>query len=1051
MEKLKFKILTEDVEVGESINATQKNIAKGIVKIIKENEHASTIGLQGPWGSGKSTIIKQVKNELDNENDYIYFYFDTWAHEGDLLRKVFLLELIKGIKKTKSIINKDIFEKLFVIKNRILNIPTATLFQILLVLSTLAVPFGTELISNSKEYVIEFNNSIILFQFIICALALFGFTKVSSNDDKIAYQNTILIIFVTFIIIILCFSALFYNEFNVELNSINTSLVVGSIVSLGPIILVFLYLVGLFRHQRIIKGINYEFLNTFINKNTSESSSIDFEQYFKEIINLFPNNKFIIVIDNLDRIDHDDAKKIWSTLQIFLQHRNPASNPESTVLYKNLWIIIPYDHSSLIKIWDLNEPKAKTLENTDNKQPTEEINQIDKLNESFLDKCFQVKIDVPQYTMNNWLDLFDKLLIKSTDMDIKNEELNKIKNIFIQTRKGISDAPSPRELKLFINQFGFLYSMHYSEVSVESICFFVVDRFISKHSLDHIKNEIINDKIGRKSSEFEILKKEYAAMLYNLPPNEAIGIILKDQIDKVIKDKEKQQIDKLIQDHKDEFWYTLDKMVFGKINNFDVLKYHIGSFNSEQIMLFYEKYWEDNNFSKIKYNYLQLLSKDDKKSILDELKFFLIEQSIEKIEFLKFLIRHLTKTNNTDIASIIGHIFTFNFPKIGEMNFEHLCNNILQFEDILVDKSPYYFKTDRIEIAKYFISINDKPGSKFLEYTLIVSLLKFEENAFDKNYYKLLKYCFDNKFIDNTDKGIEFCINNLCEWNKFMEIYNQDKFTFFELLIWLLKVKPNSSKISEFLDNNFPNLNGILTLNNDELNNAEQRNIISIMQLFLISGNSIYFNNNELIKSYSTHDFIIEPISELLKQFYDNSTFKENFWSILNTDSFNLILKLLNPKFDNIGLYKDLDNVLLKISWLKRRPAETEIISKLIKNNKTIEITSSDLIKKLDTVILLCDIEKKYLGMVKKILKSQQYTDEFLSLVQRSSLNTAQKKSNTKLIEIQIENSRKLGMVNILLDSRRYNNIQSTLSSKYSGREYLNLKEKLNDFIKKVD
>ena len=55
----------------------------------------SLIGLKGVWGSGKSNVIRMVKERLTTSSEYVLFEYDAWGHRQDLSRKMFLEELVE--------------------------------------------------------------------------------------------------------------------------------------------------------------------------------------------------------------------------------------------------------------------------------------------------------------------------------------------------------------------------------------------------------------------------------------------------------------------------------------------------------------------------------------------------------------------------------------------------------------------------------------------------------------------------------------------------------------------------------------------------------------------------------------------------------------------------------------------------------------------------------------------------------------------------------------------------------------------------------------------
>lgn len=82
---------------------THERIAEAIASAIKSEDGGITIGLEGGWGSGKSTVINLVKKKIsinENKNATIVL-FDAWAHQGDPLRRTFLETVISHLQNEK--------------------------------------------------------------------------------------------------------------------------------------------------------------------------------------------------------------------------------------------------------------------------------------------------------------------------------------------------------------------------------------------------------------------------------------------------------------------------------------------------------------------------------------------------------------------------------------------------------------------------------------------------------------------------------------------------------------------------------------------------------------------------------------------------------------------------------------------------------------------------------------------------------------------------------------------------------------------------------------
>src|SRR5690348_8063958 len=60
-------------------------LAAAVVDLIRNTDGGKAIGIEGGWGSGKTTVVKLVKSEIERDGNYTVVEFDAWAHEGDPL------------------------------------------------------------------------------------------------------------------------------------------------------------------------------------------------------------------------------------------------------------------------------------------------------------------------------------------------------------------------------------------------------------------------------------------------------------------------------------------------------------------------------------------------------------------------------------------------------------------------------------------------------------------------------------------------------------------------------------------------------------------------------------------------------------------------------------------------------------------------------------------------------------------------------------------------------------------------------------------------------
>lgn len=509
---MKQKLILLDDEsslVDELSEKTHEALAEQLFQLIAEsNAPGRVIGLEGKWGSGKSTVIRILREKLKVLETCFIFCTDAWEHEGDPLRKLFLLSLIDELKDSDRVnsssktdletIREDVVSKTSESKEE--HTSLLSRFGKWVSFLTLFVPIGCIILDKTWDGVTIGLGHPIHWLFVV------GLFLAMAPFWAFAYQ---------FVHWCVCWRK--YKNAN-----------------RGPFAL-FDINAGRDFHHIIVSE--------------SEKDSVAFAESFKKIIGCVSNliTHFVIVIDNLDRINHTDALKIWSTLQTFVQAKDNKDFP-------TLWIIIPYTEEGIRALWK-NENNGSA--------PVKDESEADvNVVKSFLDKAFQLRFEVPDLLIGDWHSFAEKKA-KEVFVDFSESDVKLILDMICWTRRRSSDAPSPREIKLYLNQVRLLHEIHSkNKIALSSICYYATQRYLCGISRQSIGQKIRDGKISTHSlplnPAYDSLVDDLCSILFSVPHNKGMQLLLHDEITKSLSEGDTKRLQELYKIHKEAFIGVLD-------------------------------------------------------------------------------------------------------------------------------------------------------------------------------------------------------------------------------------------------------------------------------------------------------------------------------------------------------------------------------------------------------------------------------------------------------------------------------------------------------------
>jgi hypothetical protein len=385
-----------------------RRIADAIAEIVESEPGGNAIGLEGDWGSGKSTIVSLVCRRLSTVPSSTHaFVFDAWAHQGDPLRRTFLEKLVQDLRSRDWLTKSDASQFDSRLSGRSSRVRTSSSSRLstegaTVSVALLLVPLGAALLGNTFS---EFHRpalyvglGILLLPLVVviafALLSLLGRLAVRRNSGS-GWGSTLAKI----------------NPFSFFAREQNTDTSTDAI-----------------EH--------------------GEPTSVEFEGMFLDVLHAAldaPDRRLLLVLDNLDRVAESDAQVVLATMQTF----TGSSGAGQAEVFDRVWTLIPFDSQGLRRLWD---PDIK--ENGPNSSPG-------PTSAAFVDKLFQVRFETPPMVLSDWRSYLARLLREAlpavSEPDLKAiVRLRAVYPAAVPNRTIAFEPPTPRQLKQFTNQLGAL-------------------------------------------------------------------------------------------------------------------------------------------------------------------------------------------------------------------------------------------------------------------------------------------------------------------------------------------------------------------------------------------------------------------------------------------------------------------------------------------------------------------------------------------------------------------------------------------------------------------
>lgn len=458
-----------------------RGVADAIADMILNEERGCAIALTGAWGSGKSTVVGLLKDALEETSEDVgTFVFDAWAHQGDPLRRSFLEKLIDFcIDRNDWIGDKEywheITEELAKRKEQTKTVssPNLTTLGSVGAILLLLAPAALQLYARNEFQYHPFLTGAGLFFGVLPALLALSATLFWSIKRRGKPEQ------------VHPLASLFYTS-----SAIRTSTT---------------------------------------SSKTIDPTSVEFEKRYRELLTRAlrdSRRKLLIVVDNLDRVNHDDARSIWASMRVFFD----PSTSRSTEWRNRVWVLVPFDPIAIKFLWDGDGGATNGAQ----------------LATHFLDKAFQATFRVPPVILTNRRDYLLSQLRAAFPKHTETE-FHDIFRLYDRLACNGAEGPTPRNIKIFVNRLGSVHRQWQHRIPFTEQAAFV---------LWSERNESVFNVLPRSGgrSAFPNLPetisalldegwpRNFAALYFNVDPKDAYQVLLSEPIRKAIQARDKVKL-----------------------------------------------------------------------------------------------------------------------------------------------------------------------------------------------------------------------------------------------------------------------------------------------------------------------------------------------------------------------------------------------------------------------------------------------------------------------------------------------------------------------------
>ena len=461
-----------------------ERVAATLAQIITTSEGGRAIGLEGTWGSGKSTVIDIAARALESQRHEnglksSVFVFDAWAHQGDPLRRVFLEELISKLSRDEAV-DQEYWERELEklrSKRKKTTEQKAEKLSPVAKAAVLTIPLYPLAYALILQYFIPSSG----------ALATVAVPWLGSWPIWVFGLAIAAIPYVAALCVWLSWRRWGRPEwYKTREDKKGKSIVVA------------------FTRQT-----DHIVTEQFIRED--EATTVEFNEKFDELAESarFRKARIVIVLDNLDRLSQDQIKSIWGTMRNFFI-ATPGSSRHDAL--KNVWLIVPIDRRHIESVF-------RDGENEHSRR-------------GFIEKTFEIVLRVPPPLLSNWEKFLKDKLVWAYGSKISDASIYKIYQFFDLYTVANPSIITPRALNTYVNDIVSQSKLSGNSIPLEYQALYSLYRQDVVHDISRLENSSVLDEAVKPAVESPDWAMYLAACHFNTKePRQALELLLGQRIE----------------------------------------------------------------------------------------------------------------------------------------------------------------------------------------------------------------------------------------------------------------------------------------------------------------------------------------------------------------------------------------------------------------------------------------------------------------------------------------------------------------------------------------